>query len=164
RYRTTHTKFLAVTEEIFHFKVEQSIETRWTPSSKEYNDALILVGEHKYRKALSELKRLVVQWLFELTKMNMSGINYKLRDQISKALQTHAAAIHRALQVYNEATGTLNPPRECLTWADILKKTTIAEFDLLRDMQQDIRTLAWTQPPGVRRQCSILGSNMGKRR
>ena len=47
---------------------------RWTSSSKEYNDALVLVNERRYRQALDKLERLVVQRLLELTKLSMSGV------------------------------------------------------------------------------------------
>jgi hypothetical protein len=41
---------------------------------KEYNDALVLLKERKYRRALDELERLVVQRLLEMTKLGMNGI------------------------------------------------------------------------------------------
>ncbi|KAJ7206977.1 hypothetical protein C8J57DRAFT_1099457, partial [Mycena rebaudengoi] len=154
RYRTTHTKLLAVEEEVCRFEEEMGIETRWTPASKEYNDALLLMSERRYRNALSELERLIVQRLCELTKLGMSGVGYKMRDQIGKALKTRAEAIRRALQAYNDAAGALNPPREHMTWAEVIHTTSLAEFDLLRDTRQDVRKLAWTQP--ARREAAVL--------
>ncbi|KAJ6456755.1 hypothetical protein C8R45DRAFT_943578 [Mycena sanguinolenta] len=154
RYRTTWTKFLAVQEGICRFEEEHSIDVRWTTGSQEYKDALILTNERKYRAALAELERLVVSRLFELTKLGMSGIGYNLRDKISKAMKTRADAIRRALQAYNDAAGALNPPRERLTWADILRTTALAEFDLLRETRHDIRLQAWTNP--ARRQAMVL--------
>jgi hypothetical protein len=39
-----------------------------------YKDAQLLMTERKYRRALDELERLVVQRLFEMTKLGMSGV------------------------------------------------------------------------------------------
>ncbi|KAF7334099.1 hypothetical protein MVEN_02315700 [Mycena venus] len=154
RYRTTWAKFLAVQETVCRFEEEHSIEERWSPESKEYQDALLLMTEKRYRTALAELERLVVARLFELTKLNMSGVAYKLRDKISKALKTRAEAIRRALKEYNSAALALSPPRDRLSFAEVLNTTTLAEFDLLRDTRQDIRVLPWTQP--ARREAMVL--------
>lgn len=74
RYRTTFAKFQAAEEALCIFEDEYRIETRWTTDSKEYTDALVLMGERKYRSALAELERLVVARLFELTKLGMGGV------------------------------------------------------------------------------------------
>jgi hypothetical protein len=41
---------------------------------QEYEDGLVLVRERKYRRALDDLERLVVQRIFEMTKLGMSGV------------------------------------------------------------------------------------------
>ena len=46
---------------------------RWTETSDEYRVAKQKVAERNYRRALDELERLVVQRLFELSKLNISG-------------------------------------------------------------------------------------------
>jgi hypothetical protein len=46
---------------------------RWTEASEEYRTAKQKVAERNYRRALDELERLVVQRLFELSKLNVSG-------------------------------------------------------------------------------------------
>ncbi|KAJ7279762.1 hypothetical protein C8J57DRAFT_1434098 [Mycena rebaudengoi] len=154
RYRTTYTKYLAIEEGICRFEEEHSITERWAHNSQQYKDALVLMTERKYQAALAEVERLVVQRLFELTKLGMSGVDYKLRDKISKALKTRSDAIRRAISTYNEAATALNPPRERLSFADVISKTSLAEFDLLRDTRQDIRDQAWTQP--ARREAMVL--------
>ncbi|KAJ6570304.1 hypothetical protein DFH09DRAFT_878387, partial [Mycena vulgaris] len=108
----------------------------------------------KYRAALAKLEHLVVQRLFELTKMGMSGVAYKLREKISKALRTRSDVIRRAIVMYNETAAALVPPREPLSFAEIIKTTSLAEFDLLRDTRQDIRSQPWTQP--ARREAMVL--------
>ncbi|KAJ7679874.1 hypothetical protein B0H14DRAFT_3681713 [Mycena olivaceomarginata] len=154
RYRTTWTKYIAIEETVCRFEEEHLIVERWTTSSEEYQAALGLMNERKYRTALAELERLVVSRLFELTKLNMSGVGYKLREKISKALKTRADAIRRALSAYNAAAGSLQPPREQLQWADVITKTSLAEFDLLRDTDADIHSEPWAQP--ARREAMVL--------
>ncbi|KAJ7018507.1 hypothetical protein C8F04DRAFT_1277648 [Mycena alexandri] len=153
-YRTTHTRYLTVEEELCRFEEQHSIVVRWVVDSDEYTAGLIVATERKYRAALTEVEGLVVLRLLELTKLGMSGLAYNLRKKISKALKTRSEAIRRALTTYNEAAAMLNPPRECLTFAEVLQTTTITEFDILRDTRQDIRLQPWTQP--ARREAMVL--------
>jgi hypothetical protein len=73
---------------------------------------------------------------------------YKLRKHIAKALQARSRAVHTALQKYNEAAANLGVPREALTWEEVVNYSFLAEFDLLRDGQDDVRTYAWAKPSG----------------
>ncbi|KAJ7318180.1 hypothetical protein DFH08DRAFT_714989 [Mycena albidolilacea] len=146
RYRTTYTRLLALEEDLCRYEEEHRIETRWTWDSTAYKEGLKLVTERKYRAALTEVERLVVQRLLELTKLGMSGLAYNLCEKISKALKTRSEAIRRALIAYNNAAASLSPPRERLSFAQIIHTTSLAEFDILRDTRQDIRLLPWTQP------------------
>ena len=163
RYRTTFTRWAAKEEELCRYEEEHSIETRWLPDSDSYKATQTLLVERSYRRAVDNLERLVVQRLFELTKLGMNGvgkfmlfilssgcidrrIGYKLREKISKALRTRSGAIKTALQQYNDAAAKLNPPRDPLTWSTVLKAATVADFDLLRDTRTDIRCLPWTEP------------------
>ncbi|KAF7372184.1 hypothetical protein MVEN_00077600 [Mycena venus] len=119
---------------------------RWTPDSQEYQAGIVLTTEQRYHKALMEVERLVVQQLFELTKLGMSSLAYNLRDKIAKALKTWSEAIRHVITDYNEAAASLTPLRERLTFAEVIHMTSLAEFDILCDTQQDIRLLPWTQP------------------
>jgi hypothetical protein len=74
RYRTAFTRLSHIAEEVLRFEEEHGIDVRWTPTSKVYNDALILTNERRYHRALDKLECLVVQWLLELTKLSMSGV------------------------------------------------------------------------------------------
>lgn len=47
---------------------------RWTKECDDYKTALTLLTERRYCKALDNLERLIVQRLFELTKLGMSGL------------------------------------------------------------------------------------------
>ncbi|KAJ7843840.1 hypothetical protein B0H13DRAFT_2239265 [Mycena leptocephala] len=154
RYRTTYTKYMNVEEEVSCFEEEHAIDVRWASDSAKYKDALVLTTQRRYKAALAEVERLVVQRLFELTKLGMSGLAYNLRDKISKALKTRSDAIRTTINKYNEAAATLTPPRPRLSFLDVISMTSLAEFDLLRDTRQDIREQAWTQP--ARRETMVL--------
>ncbi|KAJ6570427.1 hypothetical protein B0H10DRAFT_1685340, partial [Mycena sp. CBHHK59/15] len=67
RYRTTHTKYLATEEEVCRFEETNDIVNRWTSTSQPYIDGIVLMTERRYRLAVDELERLVVQRLFEMT-------------------------------------------------------------------------------------------------
>lgn len=49
------------------------IHVRWTPSSEEWKSAVAYMEVRDYQKALDKLEGLVVQRLFELTKMGLAG-------------------------------------------------------------------------------------------
>lgn len=74
QYRTTFERWLAKKEEVLRYEEEHDIITRWAPTSQEYLDALVVVRERKYRRAIDNLERLVVQRLFEMTKLGQSGV------------------------------------------------------------------------------------------
>ncbi|KAJ7823309.1 hypothetical protein B0H14DRAFT_3146083 [Mycena olivaceomarginata] len=69
RYQTTHNRVLGVEEAVVLFEEEHAIKDR-----RQYKDALVMLGECKYRDALDRLELLVVKRLFELTKLGMSNI------------------------------------------------------------------------------------------
>jgi hypothetical protein len=161
QYRTTFERWQAKNMEVLRYEEEHNIETRWAPTSQEYRDALTVVTERKYRRAIDDLERLVVQRLFEMTKLGMSGVGmslfpypdelvfielgYKLREKINKSLKARVDAIQSALKRYNEAAAQLNPPRSPLSWESVVNAVNVADFDLLRDTRQDIRSLDWAQ-------------------
>ncbi|KAJ7473498.1 hypothetical protein FB451DRAFT_1133999 [Mycena latifolia] len=146
KYRTTYTRCIMLEEELSRHEEEHGLVTRWAPGMNEYNEALTMMTERRYRRAIDELERLVVSRLLELTKLGMSGVGYKLREQIGKSLKTRAVAIQRAITEYNSAGAQLAPPREQLTWAQVVEAVSLAEFDFLRDTRTDVRTLPWADP------------------
>ncbi|KAJ7506731.1 hypothetical protein B0H11DRAFT_2153790 [Mycena galericulata] len=154
QYRTTYTKYLTTQEELCVFEELHNIPERWTVESKEYRDALVLMTERRYKVAVRDLERLVVQRLFEMTKLGMSGVGYKMREKLGKALKTRAEAIRKALERYNAAAAALNPPRPRLTWHAVVNSASLAEFDWLRETRQDIREQPWAQP--ARREAMVL--------
>lgn len=54
-------------------EVRLQISRRWVPGETEYMNALKYIAERTYLRALDRVQQLVVQWLFELHKMNLSG-------------------------------------------------------------------------------------------
>ena len=76
--------------------------------------------------------------------MQLSG--YRLRCQISKALQWQSDAIKKALERYNTQAAHLDPPQPFLSWSDIVEYSFIGEFNLLRHSQDNIHSVLWAQP------------------
>ena len=50
------------------------IETRWTPRSAKYQEILEYAQRRQFIRAVEDLEGLVVQWLFELSKANLSSM------------------------------------------------------------------------------------------
>ena len=74
QYRTTFERWKAKNDEVLRYEEERDIAVRWAPTSPEYVKALTLVQERKYRRSIDDLERLVVQRLFEMAKLGMSGV------------------------------------------------------------------------------------------
>ncbi|KAG6806822.1 hypothetical protein H0H92_009967, partial [Tricholoma furcatifolium] len=127
-------------------EVELGIVDRWTPDHDEWKRAAVLVGRRCYQRCLDELERLVVSRMFELTKMNMSQTGYKLRKHIGKALKARSQAIRSALERYNAAAALMTPQRRSLSWDQVVEYAFLADFDLLRDMRQNIEERPWARP------------------
>ncbi|KAG2122419.1 hypothetical protein BD769DRAFT_1629231 [Suillus cothurnatus] len=116
-----------------HLEIQLGIEKRWEIGSEHYNRFRQEASLLNYQTALDELEQLIVMHLFELSMLSLSGTGYKLRQQISKALQCCSEAIHNALSQYNTQAAALVP-------------LFLGEFDLLRQSCSDIHSLDWTKP------------------
>ncbi|KIM59405.1 hypothetical protein SCLCIDRAFT_126248 [Scleroderma citrinum Foug A] len=123
------------------------ISRRWVPEDEEWQAAARCHAPNMfgtYQQALDNLERLVMSRIFELSKMNQSGTGYKLCKHIGKALQTHSAAIQTALTQYNIAAKAFS---HCtLEFDKVVEYAFLADFDLLRDMRQDISMRPWASP------------------
>ncbi|KAF9046183.1 hypothetical protein BJ165DRAFT_1345868, partial [Panaeolus papilionaceus] len=122
------------------------IAVRWTRDSEKWRETEQRVVLRQYQRSLDTLEGLVVARMFELTKMNMSQTGYSLRKHIAAALKSRSKAIRTALVKYNAAAAALNPPRQELTWEEVVDYAFLADFDLLRDCRQDIRQRPWATP------------------
>ncbi|KAJ6487325.1 hypothetical protein DFH09DRAFT_948590 [Mycena vulgaris] len=114
-------------------EVVMGVEVRWLSTGQEWSEAAHLVSTKRYQTALNRLELLVVQRMFELTKMNMSQTGYKLRKHIAKALQARSQAIRNALKTYNAAAAALIPPGRKLEWTEVVDYAFLADFDILRN-------------------------------
>ncbi|KAJ7933373.1 hypothetical protein B0H13DRAFT_1452952, partial [Mycena leptocephala] len=110
---------------------KMGVDVRWLSGSQEWADAAHLVSTKRYRLALMKLEKLVVQQMFELTKMNMSQTGYKIRKHITKALQARSQAIRMALKSYNIAAAAMVPPGRKLAWSEVVEYVFLSDFDLL---------------------------------
>jgi len=61
-------------EELTRYEDEHRIDVHWTPDSEIYKETQKLVVEWSYWQAVDNLERLVMQRLFELTKLGMNGV------------------------------------------------------------------------------------------
>ena len=73
-YQTTFTCWQVKEEELTRYEEEHSIDECWLPGSDIYKEIQKLLAEWSYQQAVDNLERLVMQQLFELTKLGMNGI------------------------------------------------------------------------------------------
>ncbi len=151
--------------EIHALEDQLQIRRRWQPEDREYKATLQYIATRRYQKALGKLQRLVVQRLFELHKLNLSGTGayrldlesksddimtfptaYRVRTYMAKNLQRRCRAIRAAVKAYNAAAKALDPPRPPLAWEKVSHFSFLEEFTLLEDTRNDIRGKPWAQP------------------
>ncbi|RXW12165.1 hypothetical protein EST38_g13690 [Candolleomyces aberdarensis] len=142
--KAAREKVERVTQEVVAMEAKLNITSRWDSSMPEYLNALQYMAERRYRKALDNLERLVVQRLFELHRLNVSGIGYRARSLLAKAMRTRSKAIRNAVERYNAAAKELSPPKEVLDWKRIAEFNFVEEFSVLREARQDIRKERWS--------------------
>lgn len=151
-----------VLHQVLELEDHMGIPKRWTPLTPEYVETIHYISERRYHKALNNLQRLVIQRLFELHRLNLSGVGqscplslstyanprsgYKARTHLAKSLQTRCKAIRGATEAYNRAARVLDPPRPSLDWAQVSRYSFLEEFSLLRDTRHDISKAPWADP------------------
>ena len=136
--------------QVLKLEVQMGIAKRWTLETTEYVETTCYICKRRYHQALNKLQRLVTQRLFELHRLNLSGIGqfsccrtlwfseitfeligYKAHTHLAKSLQTQCKAIHSATDAYNQAARSLNPPCPPLDWAQVSRYSFLEEFNLL---------------------------------
>ncbi|KAJ7872320.1 hypothetical protein B0H14DRAFT_3083643 [Mycena olivaceomarginata] len=122
------------------------IVERWTVASPKWVQTVAEIKKRKYQLALDALELLIVERIFELTKMNQSETGYKMRKHIAKALQARSKAVKNAIDRYNAAAAMLEPPMPNLTWEEVVEYAFLADFDILRDTRAEVRSRPWTRP------------------
>ena len=61
-------------EEVVEMETRMNIGVRWDSTMQQYQDTLKYITERRYHRALDHLTKLVTQRLFELHRLNVSGI------------------------------------------------------------------------------------------
>ena len=72
RYTQEHRDRLL--HQVLELEAQMGILKLWTPDTPEYVEMARYIRERRYHQALNHLQRLVVQRLFELHRLNLSGI------------------------------------------------------------------------------------------
>lgn len=137
---------LSLQEAVQGLERKLGITQRWTEGSEGWKEATRDEAVRAYQRALDHLERLVVQRLFELTKLNHAGTGYKLRTHIAKALKARSQAVRNAVKGYNDAATSLSPPRQALEVGEVLDYVFLGQFDILRDSSHGIQEKVWTRP------------------
>ncbi|KAJ6492318.1 hypothetical protein C8R45DRAFT_1096332 [Mycena sanguinolenta] len=132
-------------ESVQDLESKLGVAQRWTSTSPEWILAERSIRDHRYLDALDEIERIIVERLFEMTKINQSGTGYKMRKHIAKALQAQSKAIRNAIDQYNAVAEDMTPPKPTLSWEEVVNYGFLAEFDILRDTQDTIRSRPWTR-------------------
>ncbi|KAG1727168.1 uncharacterized protein EDB91DRAFT_1061298 [Suillus paluster] len=133
-------------EVVVDYEHQIALSSRWDINHPEHIKAQSRITHRLFHKAVDDVECLVVMRLLELTKLQMGGLGYKLRTQISNALKSRANAIRNALNHYNKYATQLNPPRPALQWEQIVKYSFLAEFDLLRETDGEMQSKRWANP------------------
>ncbi|KAJ7742389.1 hypothetical protein B0H14DRAFT_2637652 [Mycena olivaceomarginata] len=133
-------------ETVQELERQLDIADRWTTASPRWVSTTVAIKKRKYLLALDALELLIVERIFELTKMNQSQTGYKMRKHIAKALQARSKAVRNAIDRYNSAASLLDPPMPHLTWEQVVEYAFLADFDILRDTRAEIQSCPWTRP------------------
>ncbi|KAF8143976.1 hypothetical protein K438DRAFT_1922403 [Mycena galopus ATCC 62051] len=128
-------------------ELKLGVEDRWTSTSLEWMVASDEIRNHKYQEALDEIEKIIVERLLEMTKIHASGTEtgYKMRSHIAKSLQARSKSIRKAIDRYNTVALSMDPPMPCLAWDEVVNYCFLAEFDILRDTRDSIRSRPWTR-------------------
>ncbi|OCH88551.1 hypothetical protein OBBRIDRAFT_734191 [Obba rivulosa] len=130
-------------------EIKLAVEERWMPEHPKYQETLKFMRNRDFHRALEKVQQLVIQRLLEMLKANMTGLGYKMRTSIWKALKTCGKAIHSALKKYNTLARQMDPPAPTLEWKDVLNYTFVSEFDLLRHSHSSSTSEVGTRPWAV---------------
>ncbi|KAE9395669.1 hypothetical protein BT96DRAFT_825924, partial [Gymnopus androsaceus JB14] len=59
------------------------------------------------------------------------------------ALKLRSKSIQSAIESYNTAAAALSPPRQHISWDQVLDYSYLSEFVILKDTCDDVRTRPW---------------------
>lgn len=72
--RYARERYDRVLREVLELEYQMGITKRWTTTTVEYIETVRYISERRYHQALNNLQRLVMLRLFELHKLNLSGV------------------------------------------------------------------------------------------
>ncbi|KAJ7718976.1 hypothetical protein B0H14DRAFT_3098641 [Mycena olivaceomarginata] len=118
-------------ESVHALEVQLDVTERWT---------VVEIKKRKYQLALDALELLIVERIFELTKMNQCG------KHIAKALQARSKAVKNAIGNYKHRRWLAGPAMPHLSWEQVVEYAFLADFDILRDTRTEVQSRPWTRP------------------
>ncbi|EIW83672.1 hypothetical protein CONPUDRAFT_50705 [Coniophora puteana RWD-64-598 SS2] len=130
------------------------LERRWETTHPQRARIQSRISHRLFTKAADDVERLVSMRLLEMTRLKAGDLGYKLRTQISKALNTRASAIRHAIERYNRHGAELDPPVAPLEWEKIAEYSFLSEFDFLRQTDSQVHAKRWAKP--AVRQAALL--------
>ncbi|KAH8108317.1 hypothetical protein DFH11DRAFT_1517134 [Phellopilus nigrolimitatus] len=119
------------------------VKMRWTENDEDWKKASRNTAMRDYQRAIDSVEGLVVQRLFEISRLNRAGTCDRLRTHISKALQSRSKAIRNAVARYNLAADGVFPARPRLDIKTVLEYVFLGQFDLLRDSRFNVQDKPW---------------------
>ncbi|KAJ7813916.1 hypothetical protein B0H13DRAFT_2382094 [Mycena leptocephala] len=119
------------------------VAERWTVESPKWVLTVVEIKKRKYQLALDALELLIVERIFELTKMNQSQTDAEAHRQGPSSQVEGSEERHRH---YNTAAGLLDPPMPHLSWEQVVEYAFLADFDILRDTRAEVQSRSWTRP------------------
>ncbi|KAF8555520.1 hypothetical protein OG21DRAFT_1410799, partial [Imleria badia] len=132
------------------FERDNNITERWTVDHPDYKASTEYVKHRNFIRAIKELKGLVVQRLFELSKANLSGTGmYSYHHLIPEliSLVRRSAAIRTALEQYNRlAPHDDRNTRQKLEYTKVIGYATLGKFALLKMSCHDVLSKPWVSP------------------
>ncbi|KAJ7681542.1 hypothetical protein B0H14DRAFT_3101747 [Mycena olivaceomarginata] len=143
---TSREKVDRALEAVHELEEKLGISDRWTSEVPTVDRYCAADQQKKYQKALDAVELLVVERIFELTKINQSQTGYKLRRHIAKALQARSKRFEMLLIDTMRPAIALDPPMASLTWEQVVEYTFLADFDILRDTRAEVQSRPWTRP------------------
>ncbi|RXW14344.1 hypothetical protein EST38_g11508 [Candolleomyces aberdarensis] len=143
--RRARDKVKELDEELGDMELRLGLETRWDATMPQYHETLTYIKERRYHQALEGLQKVVVQRLFELHRLNLSGIGYKARTLLAKAMRTRSRAIQSAVNKYNRAALDIGRS-DTLDFAQAAKYSFVEEFELLKNSHADLSDARWKEP------------------
>ena len=76
-------------EDALWIQQELLILLQWLPGSEEYQMMEGKLEHHAYRHALDGLEHLIIQWMFELSKLGMSSVGTWCSQAFLGSMMTH---------------------------------------------------------------------------